>query len=147
MLTQETAALLYEVNRAVIGLRGAYRTWSAMHAISYHEMLVLYTIREYGFCTQKRVCESYLLPRQTINNVITRMRDAGLLVHSRADSCGREKAFILTEAGRQYAAPLLASMDAVEARAVSLLGEEKLRQMTQLVQEYDGALTAALEEA
>ena len=146
MLTPETAALLYAVNRAVIGLRGAYRAWSALHGISYHEMLVLYTIREYGFCTQKRICESYLLPRQTINNVIARMREAGLLAHSRADSCGREKAFVLTESGRQYAAPLLASMDAVEMRAVSRLSEEKLREMTRLVLEYDEALAAALEE-
>ena len=50
------------------------------------------------------------------------------------------------ETGRQYAAPLLASMDAVETRAVSRPGGERLRQMTRLVLEYGGALAAALEE-
>ena len=42
-------------------------------------MLVLYTIREFGFCTQKQICDSYLLPRQTVNHVISEMKKDGIL--------------------------------------------------------------------
>lgn len=47
------------------------------HHMNYHEMLVLYTIRESGFCTQKQVSDSFLLPRQTVHNVISGMRQRG----------------------------------------------------------------------
>ena len=38
-----------------------------MYNISYNEMLVLYTLREFDFCTQKQIYDSYMLPRQAIN--------------------------------------------------------------------------------
>lgn len=67
-MDQESLKLLAEINRAIIQYRGLYAAWSKEHEISYHELLVLYTIREQGFCTQKQICDSYLLPRQTINH-------------------------------------------------------------------------------
>lgn len=121
--------------------------WSSEHRISYHEMLVLYTIREHGFCTQKQICDSYLLPKQTINNVISAMRKDGILECDAVHSKGREKAFVLSEKGENYAAPFLMSLNTVENRALELLGKDKLQTLTDLLLEYDQALNCALEEA
>ncbi len=145
-MQKETLTLLNDVNRAIIKFRGIYSKWSNLHGISYHEMLVLYTIREKGFCTQKQICDSYILPRQTMNNVITAMRKSGLLEYSREASGGREKAFVLSEQGEAYAAPFLASLDTVESEAVKRLGADKLHALTELLLEYDEALCNALEE-
>lgn len=65
-MERDMISLLEEVNTSVIQLRGVYAAWSKKHGISYHEMLVLYSIRDTGFCTQKQLCDSYLLPRQTM---------------------------------------------------------------------------------
>ena len=62
--------------------------------------------------------------------------------HSR----GREKAFVLSAKGKAYAAPFLESLDAVESKALELLGEKKLKALTALLLEYDTALNRALEE-
>ena len=145
-MQRETLTLLNDVNRAIIKFRGIYSNWSKLHGISYHEMLVLYTIREKGFCTQKRICDSYILPRQTMNNVITGMRKNGLLELSIKYSKGREKAFVLSAKGELYANPLLLSLDTVESDAVKLLGADKLQALTALLLEYDEALSKALEE-
>ena len=110
-------------------------------------MLVLYTIRENGFCTQKQICDNYLLPKQTMNNVITGLRKNGILEYDEAHGKGREKAFILTPNGKEYAAPFLESLDTVESRALDLLGEDKLQALTGLLLEYDQALNQALEES
>jgi len=142
----ETLTLLNEVNRAIIKFRGIYSKWSNLHGISYHEMLVLYTIREKGYCTQKQICDSYILPRQTMNNVITGMRNNGLLELSSKYSKGREKAFVLSAKGELYADPFLVSLDTVESDAVKLLGANKLQALTDLLIEYDEALSKALEE-
>lgn len=145
-MKSETLKLLNDVNGAIIKFRGIYSAWSYEHAISYNEMLVLYTIREQGYCTQKQICDNYLLPRQTMNHVFTVLRNQGVLQYSRENSVGKEKAYILSEKGMVYAAPFLDSLDKVESRAIELLGEDKLEQLTELLLQYDVALTKALEE-
>lgn len=145
-MEKESLNLLNGINGAIIKFRGIYSLWSNEHDISYHEMLVLYTIREHGFCTQKQVCGSYLLPKQTINNVISSMRRDRILEYDKSRSRGREKAFVLSDKGKAYAAPFLTSLDTVENRVLELLGKENLQMLTDLLLEYSLALNTALEE-
>ena len=81
-----------------------------------------------------------------MNNVITGMRENGLLELSPENSIGREKAFVLTETGEAYAQPLLESMNRFEEQAVTLLGVEKLAVLTALMLEYDQALGQAMQD-
>ena len=121
--------LFDNVNRAIIKFRAIYFEWSRRHNISYHEMLVLYTIRENGYCTQKQICDNYLLPKQTIHNIISNMRENGILIYDESLSVSREKVFVLSEKGREYAAPFLESLDLVESGAMEILGKEKLNKL------------------
>ena len=145
-MEKQTKELWDRINRAIIKFRGVYAAWSKKHEISYNEMLVFYTIRDNGFCTQKQICDSYLLPRQTMNHVFTKLYADGIIEVSPEYSIGREKAFILTDKGRAYAAPLIDSLNRVEEKAIELMSEERIRAMTELVQEFDYALSTALEE-
>lgn len=138
--------LITALNRAVIQYRGIYSAWSKNHNLSYNEMLVLYTLRDEQFCTQKQICDSYLLPRQTMNNVFSKMRKAGIITIDTQHSIGREKAFALTEKGKTYAKPFLDSLNRVEARAQELIGQDKIKEITALLQEFDTALNTALKE-
>lgn len=145
-MNNESLNLLNDINRAIIKFRGIYSMWSNTHGISYNELLVFYTIREQVFCTQKQICDSYLLPRQTINHVIAGLRESGLLQYSKEHSSGWEKAFVLSAKGQDYAKPFLASLDDVESRALAKMGTDKLHTLTALLLEYDQALNCALEE-
>lgn len=140
----ELLKLLTGINCAVIKFRGLYAAWSKQHGISYHELLVLYTIREQGFCTQKQICDSYLLPRQTMNHVFLDLRKRGLLELSPKDCAGREKAFVLSEEGKRRALPLLESLNQMETRALQAFGLEKVREMVETVRAYDDVLQAAM---
>ena len=145
-MDQQTKELWAQINRAIIKFRGVYAAWSKKHDISYNEMLVFYTIRDNGFCTQKQICDSYLLPRQTMNHVFAKLCTDGIIKVSAEHSSGREKAFVLTERGQTYAAPLIASLNRVEERAIQQMGTRRIQTMTELVQEFDFALNTALEE-
>ena len=145
-MDRQTKKLWARINHAIIKYRGIYAAWSRKHEISYNEMLVFYTIRDDGFCTQKQICDSYLLPRQTMNHVFTKLCGAGILQESPEYGTGREKAFVLTDKGRAYAEPLIASLDRVEEKAIQLMGREQIHAMTVLVQEFDLALHTALKE-
>ena len=135
-----------KVNRAIIKCRGVYSRWAKLTGINYNRMLVFYSIRDYGCCTQKQICDHYLLPRQTMNNIVAALCREGLLTEDSARRQGREKAYVLTAAGAEYSAQHLASLDAVEDRAAQIFGRERIRAMADLVLEYDRALEAALEE-
>lgn len=145
-MDQESLKLLSEINRAVIQFRGLYAAWSKEHGISYHELLVLYTIREQGFCTQKQICDSYLLPRQTMNHVILDLRKQGLLELSPKHCVGREKAFVLSKQGQQYADPLLEALNQMETRALETFGWKNIQSMVKAVLSYDRALQKAMRE-
>lgn len=145
-MDEKTRQLLYDLNLGIIKIRGVYAAWSGQHGISYNEMLVLYTIRQNGFCTQKQICDSYLLPRQTINHVITALRERGLLQLDKAHCSGREKAFVLTAAGAQYAEPLLASLEQAEEAAVAAFGTENMKTLTRLAGEYSAILEQSGED-
>lgn len=117
-MKSETLKLLNDVNGAIIKFRGIYSAFSYEYGISYNEMLVLYTIREQGYCTQKQICDNYLLPRQTLNHVFTVLRNQRILQYSKENSIGKEKAYILSEQGKEYAAPFLEALDAVESETL-----------------------------
>ena len=140
-------AWLTEINQSVIRFRGLYSFWSSAHGISYNEMLLLYALREKGYCTQKSLCESYRLSRQTMNNVIASLRKRGLLAIDDSLSQGREKAFVLTETGRAKAQPLIDALELFETRAAALAGEETLAALTDQMEIYNRALEQALAES
>lgn len=145
-MDNETQKLHNDVNHAIIKCRGVYSRWAKAIGINYNRMLVFYTIHDYGYCTQKQMCDQYLLPRQTMNNIVSALCREGLLTEEPTLRKGREKAYVLTDAGAEYSARHLASLNAVEDRAAQLFGKERIRMMTELVTEYDNALESALEE-
>ena len=140
-MDHEIQKLHDQVNQAIIRCRRVYSVWAKKNKVSYNRMLVLYTIREYGSCTQK-----HMLPWQTVNHVITEMRKEGILAVSEEMSRGKEKALVLTESGEEYSERLLHSLSLMEERAAAQLGAERIRMMTELFMEYDRVLEDALEE-
>ena len=146
-INSDIAELSSELNCAVIKYRGVYSAWSKSHGVSYNEMLVIYTVQDNGYCTQKQISESYLLPKQTVNNVFVSMIKNGMLTESPEQNNGREKAYILTKKGEETAAPLLASISEVEKRAALAMGIKKLTQLTALMTEYDELFKTALEKS
>ena len=145
-MDRQTKELWAQINHAIIKFRGVYAAWSKKHKISYNEMLVFYMIRDNGFCTQKQICDSYLLPRQTMNHVFARLCAGGIIEVSAEYSDGREKAFVLTGSGQTYTEPLIESLNRVEEKAIQLMGAERIKVMTELVQEFDFALNTALDK-
>ncbi len=142
-----TEALASELNRAVIKYRSVYSAWAKEHGISYNKMLVIYTAQDNGFCTQKQICESYLLPKQTVNHVFVSMLADGELTESPENNSGREKAYELTEKGKELSMPLLESIGRVEEKAAIDMGIHKMRELTALILEYGNLLSNALKES
>ena len=70
---------------------------------------------------------------------------AGGLLTRRPGPPRREKAYVLTDAGLDYARPFWDFLEVGEAAALRRLGSDKLRTLAALLQEYDRALQESLE--
>lgn len=135
-LMQEYHQLVIDVNQAIIKIRGAYAAWAKQHDINYHELLVLYSIRDMEVATQKKVCDSYFLPKQTVNNVVVSMKNRGYVTLEARKGLGKEKAIVLTKEGQQYFERIMEKLDECELQSVGEIGAAKLRNMIRIADEY-----------
>lgn len=88
-----------------------------MYNISYNEMLVLYTLREFDFCTQKQIYDSYMLPRQAMSYTNSFMR-----------------------------ANEIFELIILEERTVKAMSKDKISTMAKLVLEFNNILNLFLNE-
>lgn len=143
-MDRTTRELLLRINNSIIKIRGVYAAWARENHVNYHELLVLYSLRDYQQCTQKRICDEYLLPKQTVNNIIVSLKKKGYIVFHPSENNWREKTMELTDAGKEYASAVISSIVAVEEAAVKIMGEYKLRLMTELAFQYGQILQEGL---
>ena len=64
-----------------------------------------------------------------MNHVFLDLRQRGLLEQSSTHCIGREKAFVLSDQGKQYARPLLDGLNRVELQTLETFGKENIRSM------------------
>lgn len=143
-MEQNTQKLLGSVNTAIIKIRGAYAAWAREHRVNYHETLIFYSLRDHDTCTQKQICDSYLLPKQTVNNIITSLKKSGYLCLVPDEQGGHGKLLKLTESGKKYAESIMDPLLLVEEEAVKLMGEENLRAMTEMALRYGSILEESM---
>ena len=48
-----------------------YEEWSKQRGLSYNCVMVLYSLCEDKDCTQKKIAQKWLLPKQTINTAVS----------------------------------------------------------------------------
>ena len=136
--------LLREIGFSVIRFREVYRRWCRKRGVHYHEMLIFYTIRDMGACTQKDVCECYALPKQTVNNIVGSLKTRGLLTLKTGGDDHKRRYLCLTEAGKAYAEKMMAPLLEQELAAVAGMGPENLHETIRLLNAYTAKLGTAM---
>lgn len=78
-MDSQSQQLHNKVNHTIVKCRGLCSQWAKRIGVNYIRMLLFYTVRDYGYCTQKQMCDQYLLPRQTMHNIVSALCREGLL--------------------------------------------------------------------
>ncbi|MCH9274896.1 MarR family transcriptional regulator [Bifidobacterium amazonense] len=103
----------------------AFADYGRRLGLSDSVMCVLDYLNDHDGASQKAICEYTMLPRQTVNNVVSSFVEQGYVRLGEAGAGGagdrRVKAVWLTEAGRRYCNGIIAPERAVEYRAMSEL--------------------------
>ena len=127
---------LIDLNMYINQIRGSWVQLAKKFNINYHEMLLMYHLYRHGSCTQKLICEYYLLPKQTVNNIVMDMKERAFIGMGFAENNRKEKVLVLTDAGKEYISSLVSSMNKVEENMAGKMGEENLSQLANLLVEY-----------
>lgn len=102
-----------------------YKDYARRKGISYNSLYILNAIQQTENCTQKQICEKTLLPKQTVNNVITVFFKSGYIELRELPENRRVKTIHLTEKGTQYADTLIPHIHHADRLAMEALSEEQ----------------------
>jgi DNA-binding MarR family transcriptional regulator len=88
---------------------------------------ILYTLREMGSCTQTMIYQRWAMGKQTINNEVRKLADAGLIAMLPSEKDRRSKLLSLTDQGQEYVRKHIDVVFAVEEKVFEEL-PEKIRE-------------------
>lgn len=120
-------------------LNTIYEDYARKSGVSYNSLYILSAIYQTENCTQKQICEKTLLPKQTVNNVITSFYKCGYIDLCELAENRRIKVIHLTEAGKQYADELLPTIYHANHSAMNELSKEQQDMLICLIDKYVAA--------
>ncbi len=123
-----------------------YSAWAAAKGVNYYLLFVLYALDGEGKMTQKKICDQTGLTKQTVNSVVRLLRMKELVALSSGTGDRREKVVALTGEGAAYAKELLAPLYDLERAVLSLMGEERVRELVEAISLYNTVFEKEMEK-
>ncbi len=123
-----------------------YSLWSASKDVNYYLLFVLYTLDDQKSITQKKICTCTGLTKQTVNNVIRLLKKDGYVMLSPGINDRREKQVSLTEKGIAYSQELLTPLKELEQRVLSIMGNDRVKQMVDDISLYNTIFEKEMEK-
>jgi DNA-binding MarR family transcriptional regulator len=87
---------------SVSRIDGLYQQWAQKNDMLYGVVQVLYILYFKDAVTQKQICESCKIPKQTVNNVIRFFKKENYITLDADSTDKRQKLIRLTPAGKEY---------------------------------------------
>lgn len=113
-----------------------YEDYARSVDIPYTSLYILNMITQIENCTQKIICERTLLPKQTVNTVITGFYKSGLVELRELPEDRRAKTIHLTQKGLAYAGEVIPHIREAENRAMERLSEDQRKALFQGMMVY-----------
>ncbi|MCI8496855.1 MAG: winged helix-turn-helix transcriptional regulator [Clostridiales bacterium] len=109
-----------------------YEEWAKAHGLSVNSLLVLCAIHDGGDdCTQKKISQRWLIPKQTINMVFKDFERKGFVELFPMTRDKRNKIIRFTKTGKEYADTIISELRKVELFVVEEMGVERMKQLNE----------------
>lgn len=107
-----------------------YEEWAKAHGLSVNSLLVLSAIHEGGKdCTQRKISQRWMIPKQTINMVLKGFEQKGLVEMFPMQEDKRNKLIRFTPAGNRYADSIISQLRKAELFVIEEMGIERMKQL------------------
>ena len=109
-----------------------YEEWAKAHGLSVNSLFVLCAIHDGGDdCTQKKISQRWLIPKQTTNMVLKDFERRGFTELFPMPEDKRNKIIRFTKTGKEYADTIISELRKVELFAVEKIGIERMQQLNE----------------
>lgn len=125
-------------------LNDIYEKWAKKQGLTSNSLFTLFVIKEYPNCNQKLICDKLMLPKQTINTILTGFEKKGYIKKETKEEDKRNKCIAFTKEGKRYAQEILSKLFSVEKSAFEAMLPEQRFLMMQGNQEFLKQLTLAM---
>lgn len=115
-------AQLDTFNAALSKVNSLYGKWAKKHGLNYNSLMVLYAMEGVENCTQKYICDKWMLPKTTVSTILADFHRKGYVTLLQDPNDKREKIINLTESGQTFSDSLLAKLHEAEERAMQKMG-------------------------
>ena len=103
-----------------------YAEWARSRGLSYNSLFTLYALwQNPQGCTQKQICEQWILTKQTVSTILQDFEKRGLISFTPLPGDRRNKTIHLTEEGVDLANRMIGQLSRREEEAMSRMGEEE----------------------
>jgi len=113
-----------------------YETWAKKYDLSCNEVLVLNTIVQTPNCTQKIISEWLSISKQTVNMILKRFENDGIVIMKPYELDKRSKIITLTEKGIITSKKLMSELIEIETKAAKGLGLDRFSAMNNTQEDY-----------
>ena len=109
-----------------------YEEWAKAHGLSVNSLLVLCAIHDGGDdCTQKKISQKWMIPKQTINMVFKDFEHRGFVKLFPMSEDKRKKVIRFTKIGKEYADAIISELRKVELFTIEEIGIERMKQLNE----------------
>lgn len=113
-----------------------YEKWAKQQGINSYVSRIMYMIYASKINKQKDIVESYGMPKQTVNTVITELQKKGYIQLIQDKNDKRSKIIILTDEGIEYAEKIVTPLLNCEKEVLSEMGKERVELLIDTLHQY-----------
>ena len=113
----------YEFGREFYKIDAYYAQFAKKSGVPPRLLWVLYALNDGEVHTQKEICDTWILPRTTVNTVVKELKEQGYVILKPIKGKKREMNVVLTDAGKVYANEKLKRLYEIEDRVFQQLTE------------------------
>ena len=116
----------YELGKSIYKIDGFYSEYAKKFDVKENLMWILYALNDGNEHSQKEICDSWDLPRSTVNTIMKELESNGYVELSQIKGEKRELRANLTKSGKDYADKSLAELYKIEKQVFETISDHKI---------------------
>ena len=101
------------------------------------QIMIIWTLYDFGRpCTQKEICNDWLVNKQTVNSAAKKLAEEGIIDIAPSPENSREKLLVFTEKGKFLAMRTVRKLIEAERNAFNALSEDEQNETIRITQKY-----------
>lgn len=122
----------------------AYEKYAKSFNMTYSSLALFQLIWENQPCTQKRLCDITMLPKQTVNTIVMSFVRQGYIEMVEQPDDRRQKSMYLSRSGNQFAQKILPKIKEAENVSIQQFSEEEKDKFFTLLEKFANAFSDKL---